>query len=95
MKKPGTLAVSAVLSCVQASLYIAALLDGLLDESRQQVLKLHVDDCRSCKRTLLTACAHRQQAFASNLGTSATTMDHWSLPPWLVLTLEEEARKRA
>jgi predicted anti-sigma-YlaC factor YlaD len=89
--KPGTLAVSSVLSCLQASLYVAALLDGTLDESRQHTLSLHINDCHSCKRTLLTAYAHRQQTIAE--GSEATESDR-QLPPWLVLTLAEEARKR-
>lgn len=93
--KPGMLDMWSVLSCMQASLYVAALLDGTLDESRQDALRIHLDGCRSCKRMLLTAYAHRQQAIAADHEDTAVDLDQQRLPSWLAQTLAEEARKRA
>ncbi len=89
-KRVGALDVLAALGCLQASLYIASFLDGLLEESRQRELKRHVDGCEHCKRTLLIAFAHRQHAL-EGVPTSPKQcdlgLDH---QPWLIRAIAAE-----
>jgi hypothetical protein len=39
--------------CLRASLYTAALLDGILTANHRRILATHVEACRRCKRVLL------------------------------------------
>jgi len=49
----GTLDAAVSISCLKASLYIAAFLDGHLDEVRTRALHRHLLKCSDCRDTLI------------------------------------------
>lgn len=48
-----------ILDCARAVLYIAAVIDRVLDEAGERRLERHVQRCRPCKRLLFVMLVER------------------------------------